>query len=179
MLAVVSLVGVSVCNESPHETLERRIRVLQSVHKGEDCWRSVSLGRDANNFCTKAEIFEIRQCVTFLCRAYQLAILRMNQWTWYKCCQEACNELNALGMLQARSYKTVAAWNMTYRQVEGFPHPNPYIQCGKRPLPRLLEVFPDAKDQIVSFALKNLAKLTIEDVRDFILSKVIPRLITL
>jgi hypothetical protein len=174
-----SVSGVSVCNESPHETLERRIRVLQSVHKGEDCWRNVILGRDADNFCTKAEIFEIRQRATFLCRAYQLAILRMNQWTWYKCCQEACNELNALGMLQARSYKTVAAWNMTYRQVEGFPHPNPYIQCGKRPLPRLLEVFPDAKDQIVSFALKNLAKLTIEGVHDFILSKVIPRLITL
>ena len=85
-------------------------------------------------------------------------------------------ELNALGMLQARSYKTVAAWNMTYRQVEGFPHPNPYIQCGEQPLPRLLEIFPDAKDQNVSFALKNLAKLTIEGVHDFILSKVIPRL---
>jgi hypothetical protein len=103
----------------------------------------------------------------------------MNQRTWYKCCQEACNKLNAVGMLQARSYKTLAAWNMTYRQVEGFPHPNPYIQCGKRPLPRLLEVFPDANNKIVSFALNNLAKLTIEDVRDFILSKVIPRLITL
>jgi hypothetical protein len=90
-----------------------------------------------------------------------------------------CNELNALGMLLARSYKTVAAWNMTYRQVEGFPHPNPYIQCGKRPLPRLLEVFPDAKDQIVSFALKNLAKLMIEGVHDFVLSKVLTRLINL
>jgi hypothetical protein len=103
----------------------------------------------------------------------------MNQWTWCKCCQEACKKLNDLGMLQARSYKTVAVWNMTYRQFEGFPHPNPYIQCGKRPLPRLFEVFPDAKDQIVSFALKNLAKLTIEGVHDFILSKVIQRLITL
>ena len=82
-------------------------------------------------------------------------------------------------MMQATCYKTVAAWNMTYRQSEGFPHPNPYVQCGKQPLPRLFEMFPDAKDEIVSFAIKNLAKLTIERVHDFIISKVIPRLITI
>jgi hypothetical protein len=74
-------------------------------------------------------------------------------------------------MLQATCYKTVASWNTTYRQLESFPHPNPYVQCGKRPLPKLLEVFPDAKDQIVTYAIKNLAKLTIEGVHDFIVSK--------
>jgi hypothetical protein len=77
-------------------------------------------------------------------------------------------------MSQATCYKTVAAWNMTDRQFEGFPHPNPYVQCRKCPLPRLLEVYPDAKDQIASFAIKNLAKLTIEGVHNFIVSKVIP-----
>jgi hypothetical protein len=62
-------------------------------------------------------------------------------------------------------------------QFEGFPHPNPYVQCGKRPLPRLLEVFPDAKDQIVSFGIKNLATLTIErSVHNFLVTSVIPRL---
>jgi hypothetical protein len=164
--------------ETPQEALERRILVLQSVNKREDSWRNVIIGRDVDNFCSKTEIFEIRQRASFLCRAYQLALAHMNQWTWYKCCQEACNELNRLGMMQATSYKTVAAWNMTYRQGEGFAHPNPYVNCGKRPLPQLLEVFPDAKDQIVSYAIKNLAKLTIEAVHDFIVSKVIPRLIT-
>ena len=66
-----SVSGVTVCNESPLEAVERRIRVLQSVHNAEDCWRNVVIGRDADNFCTKAEIFEIRQRATFLCRAYQ------------------------------------------------------------------------------------------------------------
>ena len=91
-----------------------------------------------------------------------MALSHKNQWAWYKCCQEACNQLNSLGMMQATCYKTVAAWNMTYRHCKGFPHPDPYVQCGKRPLPRLLELFPDAKDEIVSFAIKNLAKLMIE-----------------
>ena len=166
------------CSESPQEAVEHRVQRLQSVNKSEDGWRNVIVGRDEDNFCTKAEIFQIRQRAAFLCRAYQLALSNMNKWTWYKCCQKTCDELNALGMTQATCSKTIAIWNKTYRQFEGFPHPNPYVRCGKRPLPRLLEVFPDAnKAQIISFAVKNLAKLTIEAVHDFILSNVIPRLI--
>ena len=65
-----------------------------------------------------------------------------------------------------------------FRKFEGFPRrPNPYVQCGKRPLPRLLEVFPDAKDQIIAYGVENLAGLTIERVHDHIICKVIPRLI--
>ena len=85
--------------------------------------------------------------------------------------------LNALGMMQATCYKIVAGWNKVFSQFECFPSPNPYVQNGKRPLPKLLEVFPDAKDQIVAFAIKNLASLTIEGVHDLIVSKVIPRLV--
>jgi hypothetical protein len=43
-------------------------------------------------------------------------------------------------------------------------------------LPQLLEMYPDAKDQIVSFGVKNLATLTIEGIHDIIVSVVIPRL---
>ena len=41
---------------------------------------------------------------------------------------------------------------------------------------RLLEVFPDAKDQIVTYGVKHLATVTIESVHDFIHNTVIPRL---
>jgi hypothetical protein len=37
-------------------------------------------------------------------------------------------------------------------------------------------MYPDAKDQIVSFGVKNLATLTIKGIHDFIVSVVIPRL---
>jgi hypothetical protein len=85
--------------------------------------------------------------------------------------------LNSLGILQATFHKTVAqCWNMVYRMLECFPHLNPYVQCGKQPLPRLLEIFPDAKEQIVGFGVRNLATLMIEGLHDFIISSVIPRL---
>jgi hypothetical protein len=63
-----------------------------------------------------------------------------------------------------------------FRKFECFPHPNPYVQCGKRPLPRLLELYPNAKDQIVSVGIKNLGTLSIESVHDFIITSILPRL---
>jgi hypothetical protein len=100
----------------------------------------------------------------------------MNQWTWEDCFRDACTRLNSLGMNQATFYRTISEWNGVYRTLEAFPHPNPYVQCGKRPLPRLLKIFPDVKEQIVAYSNKNLVTLTIEGVHDFIVSTVIPRL---
>ena len=170
---------MTLCGESAEATVKRRIKLLQSVHEKEDNWRSIVMGRDEEDFCTKAEIFEIRQRALFLCCSYQLALTKMNDWTWHDCCKEACNRLNSLGLVQATFYKTIANWNKVFRKFECFPHPNPYVQCGKRPMPRLLEVFPDAKDQIIAYGIKNLATLTIESVHDFILSTVLPRLTVL
>ena len=167
---------MNLCYETAKETVQRRIRLLQLVHASEDGWRNVIIGRDEKNFCTKLEIVEIRQRSTFLCCAYQLALANMNDITWHDCCKRACKFLNSLGFAQATFFKTVANWNKVFRRRESFPHPNPYVQCGKRPLPPLLEIFPDAKDQIVSFGIKNLATLTIESVHDFVVSTVVPRL---
>jgi hypothetical protein len=54
-----------------------------------------------------------------------------------------------------------------------------YIQCGKRPLPRLLEVYPCAKEQVVALAIKNLVHLSFEAIYQLIHSVVIPRLAAL
>jgi hypothetical protein len=104
---------------------------------------------------------------------------KMNEWTWQDCCSGACQLLNSFGMKQASFYKTVSNWNIAFRKYKSFPHPNLSVQSGKQPLPRLLEVYPCAKEQIVSFGLKNLAHLSIEAVCQFILSTVVPRLAAL
>ncbi|KAI2492110.1 hypothetical protein MHU86_22446 [Fragilaria crotonensis] len=141
--------------ETPQEALERRILQLKAVHESENSWRCVVQGGDPDNYCTKTEIYEIRQRSLFLILAYQLALQHMNKWTWHECCRDACKTLNGLGLNQATFYKTVAQWNMGFRELECFPHPNLYVQCGKRPLPRLLEIYPDAKEQILSFGMKT------------------------
>jgi len=165
------------CVETPRETVERRIELLSKVQEREDCWKTIVQGHDPDNICTKVEIFEIRQRAAFLCCAYRLALHNMNKWTWHQCCTEACNTMNALGFKQASCSKTIANWNIVFRKLECFPHPNLFVQCGKRPLPRLLEMFPDAKGQIIAYAVKNLATLSIESLHDYIISTVLPRLV--
>jgi hypothetical protein len=63
--------------------------------------------------------------------------------------------LKSLDIKQATFFKIISNWNKVFRKFEYFPLPNPYVQCGKRPLPGLLELYPNAKDQIVSFGIKN------------------------
>jgi hypothetical protein len=141
--------------------LKRQISELQAVNKSEDSWRAIVKGGDPDYYCTKAAIFEIRQRATFLCVVYQLALKHMNQWTWHDCCRKACLQLNGIGMQQATLYRTIAEWNIIYRKLECFLHPNAYVQCGKRPLPQQIEIFPDVKEQIVAFGVRKLATLTI------------------
>jgi hypothetical protein len=128
---------------------------------------------------SKAETCEIRQRATFLCYAYQLVLEKMNDWLWHDCCKEACKLLNTFGMKQATFYKIIAKWNILLRKFKAFPHPNLYIQCVKRPLPRLLKVHLFAKEQIVAFSINNLLHLSIEAVYQFIHSVIIPGLAAL
>ena len=162
--------------ETAKDALEQRIQLLQSANESEDGWRNVILGRDADNYCTKLEILQIRQRSTFLCCANQLALSHMSEVTWHDYCKQACHLLNGLGFKQATFFKTIANRNKVFRKIECFPHPNPNLQCGKRPLPKLLELYPDAKDQIASFGVKNVGTLTIESVHDFIITSILPRL---
>ncbi len=71
--------------ESAEAVVKRRIKLLQSVHEKEDNWRSIVMGWDEENFCSKAKIFEIRQHALFLCCAYQLVLTKMNDWMWHNC----------------------------------------------------------------------------------------------
>jgi hypothetical protein len=67
------------CGESTKQAGKWRIKLLQTVHEKENSWQNIVMGRHEENFCTKAEIFEIRQRAIFLCCAYQLALTK---WTW-------------------------------------------------------------------------------------------------
>jgi hypothetical protein len=51
---------------TPQEEVEQQIQLLQCVLKHESSWRNVIADRDADHFCTMAELVEIRQRATFL-----------------------------------------------------------------------------------------------------------------
>ena len=47
--------------ETAKEALLRKIKLLRTVQQSVEGWRTIIIGRDEGNYCTKTEIFEIRQ----------------------------------------------------------------------------------------------------------------------
>jgi hypothetical protein len=162
--------------DDARDLLKVRVELLQSVNRSENGWRNVIEGRDPDNLCSQSDIFAVRGRSMILCRAYQLAILHMNQWTWKKCCSVACSQLNPLGIEQATHDRAVRDWNSTFRHHGTFPHPNHAVRCGKQPLPLLFQKYPNAMDEIIQFGVKNLTTLTVELVHGCCHDVLIPKL---
>jgi hypothetical protein len=101
----------------------------------------------------------------------------MNVWTWKECCNEACQQLNRLGMEQATHHCTVRDWNNEFRTQGNFSHPNHSVRCGKHPMPPLFVKYPKAMDDIIAFGVKNLTVLTVEVVHSFCHDQLIPKLL--
>jgi hypothetical protein len=97
--------------------------------------------------------------------------------TWRECCEAACEYLNPCGNVAATTGRTIETWNMEFRMINKFLHPNPIVRSGKCPQPSLFEHFPESKDAIKRFANGNLADLTTELLRDFIITKLLPGLL--
>jgi hypothetical protein len=135
--------------------------------------------------CKPAAVFKIRQQCQLLCQAYIFALDWMNQQndydvpnkTWKECCEEACKHLNPCGNLAATTGETIARWNREFRTINKYLHPNLIVRSGKSPEPSLFEHFPESKDLIKRFANGNLADLTTELLRDFIVTKLLSGLL--
>ena len=150
----------------------------------EAAWVDVVDTHDKDGLCKPAAVFKIRQQCQLLCQAYIFALDWMNQQsdydvpnkTWKECCQAACEHLNPCGNLAATTGETIARWNRAFRKINKFLHPNPIVRSGKSPEPSLFEHFPEAKDIIKRWANGNLADLTTDLLRNFIITTLLPGL---
>jgi hypothetical protein len=163
------------------DCLERRIDLLRHSNSCEAAWVDIVDMHDKDGLCKHASIFKIRQQCLLLCQAYIFALAWMNQQhdydlpnkTWLDCCDAACEHLNPSGNEAATSGETIQRWNRQFRKLDKFQHPNPIVRSGKSPQPSLFEHFPESKDAMKRFSNGNLADLTTELLRDFIITKLL------
>jgi hypothetical protein len=105
----------------------------------------------------------------------------MNQFAEYgipdtklqDCCKKAIEDLEPLGIDAATNEQTLMQWNRIFRQHEKFPYPT----SQKRLQPEFFDRFPEAKESILEFAYGNLADLTTESLRLYIVNTLIPELV--
>jgi hypothetical protein len=161
-------------NETADAALERRIEILGRATGSNEGWREIVKGHDPDNLCSDNDIFELRQRCMLLNQAYRIALEKMNDWTWEKCCVESCTLLNPVGITQATSGKVLMLWNRVLRTSDCFPHPNPVVASGKKPGPPILVKYPELKNDISRYCLSNLSTLSLELVHEHVTTKMIP-----
>ena len=99
----------------------------------------------------------------------------MNEWTWVNnCCEKSASDCQHIGY--DLTSKTIAEWNIQFRVHTKFPHPNPTIASGKTTLLPIFDIFPEAKEMIISQCTSNLADMTIQQVHNYIIDELIPAL---
>ena len=153
------------------EVIAYRMETLSTVISKSDGWRLIVENRDSTNMASEHDIWLLRQKAVFLRRLYQIAVEEHPTRTWMDCCQEAVSDCNDIGLAATISWKVLSRWHLTFKHRGLFPHPNPIVASGKKPLPPLLEAFPEVKAAINEFCRKNLEVLTADLLQDFIATK--------
>jgi hypothetical protein len=159
---------VPLTGELVSDCLARRIDLLRHCNSCEAAWVDSVETRDKDGLCEPAAVFKMRQQCTLSCQACVFA-----NKTWNECCNTAFKLLNPSGNEAATSGDTAMAWNRHFRRGDKFQHPNPTARNGKIPEPSLFEHFPwtpETKAALKRVANGNLADLTTEFLRDFIIT---------
>jgi len=161
-----------------HETMERRVKFLAAANQQTDGWRHVVDGRDPDNLCSPTDIKNLQQRCMLLCQAHTHAKDQLgrgqDKWTWRRCCQEACQLLNPIGISLASNCETIQRHNMSFKGTEVFPHPNQHAILGKKPEPQMFQVYPELRNKVEQWCTRNVATLSIEGLCDQVHTHVIP-----
>jgi hypothetical protein len=75
--------------------------------------------------------------------------------------------------------KSLRKCHFLFAQKDTFPHPDPDVMCGKKPVPRLLRLYPELKTQITAYCVGILVGMTLEIVHAHVHSTIIPILFDL
>eukprot|EP00978_Attheya_sp_CCMP212_P015609 scaffold40214_cov30-Attheya_sp.AAC.1 len=88
----------------------------------------------------------------YLRKAYEVAAMCMNGWTWQQCCEEPISILAHAGIKKVSYHRTVANWNITFRKYETFLNPQGWKGARE---PRAFTLFPELKTMILDYCSKN------------------------
>jgi hypothetical protein len=109
---------------------------------------------DQQDLCLPHEAFNHQLKCRHVSLALRHALEEMPAKTLLDCCDNAVNSIN-------RTKETVSRWHLTFRgNNDSFP--NPHVLSNKKPLPPLLDCYPELTNCIVRCAKQNLHELSAE-----------------
>ena len=73
--------------------LQERIDRLKKANESVDGWKTLVPNDDKEELYTPEDVLKLRHKVQILTRAYSIAMKRMNEFTWDKCCKQSAEDL--------------------------------------------------------------------------------------
>ena len=95
---------------------------------------------------------------------------------WQQIITQTLSQLSVFGFSIPTNERTVCRWHIIFKKKEIFPHPNPYVQMKKQCIPKLFEIYPEAKEMVDKFASKNIQSLSSESLALHLNQTIIPNL---
>ena len=121
------------------------------------------------------------QSLTITCTAlracyYSALNFLPKEKNWSRVITKSLNSLCKLGINATMNEKTIRRWHQWFRHHDSFPHPNHYVQMGKKVLPKLFEAYPEVEKLIHRFASQNLEMLSSDSLAVHVRDVIIPSL---
>jgi hypothetical protein len=122
--------------------------VIEDANKLETIIEDWVTDNNATLLTAKQERRIVTQCL-YLRKAYEIAVQRMNTWTWKECCAEAIKSLHDCGINYVGNEPTIRRLHMFFRKNETFPNPQGHSK--KLLEPKVFGFFPELKSKIHDF----------------------------
>jgi hypothetical protein len=163
--------------ETVEDELDQKVELLDQVLNTPGGYKLILPGKgDPDNHYTPHEQMTLVHKAMHMRVAYKFALEWMDKgWTWGECCERAVERIKELG-LRMGSLDSLQKWHRQYRKEYTLPHSNPFVATGIRRQPKLFEMFPQSAQRILSYGIANIDKFSIELIRTFLNSKLIPSL---
>ena len=162
--------------ETVQESITRRIIILDEIIENEE-GISKYVQHSETHPLTTQQVQSLTTTCTALRASYYSALNRMAiVKNWSIVIQEALRRLCDCGIKATMNEKTIRRWHQWFRKHESFPHPNPYVQMGKKVLPKLFESYPKVTKMIHQFASNNLHILSSESLALHVREVILPQL---
>jgi hypothetical protein len=165
--------------DNVYNLLQKRVELLDRVPQLHAGYRQFVSNIDDEALSDKQRHHIENKC-RYLRAAYNVALMTLgkdNTTTWsITCCQKAVDQMAEAGYKTTKSRRNVMDWNAEFRKDCKFPHPNPFIANGIRPLPRIFECFPSAELDAKAFIMKHFDHFTISLLEEEFRDTIIPNL---
>lgn len=150
---------------------------LRSAFTTADGYRKVLSDKWKKTPVSDRTRFQITLRSRYLVAALENALLKMPEWTWNKCCEEAIIQVNANeGAEFITNSRSLRNWYTSFRR-DNCTFDGLVNREHKTRMPKFLEENPEQKALIIKCALENLNQLSVEFLHDYIHSTLLPSMV--